>query len=122
MSQTLTLSDSVYRKLTRSAAQRGVSVESWLELLSDAAQRSASRQRDRDRVEKIERILQKCRSGAATDQQRATLDRLVDEEYGIALERADARIAAKRNGATKTTRPRGRRSASVGRPRGSSAK
>ena len=102
MNRSLKLSDSVYRKLKRSAAQRGLTVEAWLELMSDAAVRPVARERDRRRGRTIERLLEKCQDGSETDTERAALDRLIDEEYRVAIERADQQIATKRNGRDET--------------------
>jgi hypothetical protein len=105
MSQTLVLPDDVYEKVTQSAAKRGLTVEAWLKLVSEAAQRSPTAQRDRQRGRDIERLLDKCRAEKATDDDRAELDRLIDEEYRAAVGRADARIAAKRASAGAPRKP-----------------
>jgi hypothetical protein len=96
MTRTINLSDNVYRKLTRSAADRGLTVEVWLELLTDAAGRPTAE--DRRRGRKVEQLLNKRHDGTATDDECETLDRLIDDEYRVAIERADARITAKQNG------------------------
>jgi hypothetical protein len=116
MSQTLVLPDDVYRKLTQSAARRGLTVEAWLQAVTDAAQAPPAVENDRRRGRAIERLLAKCRAGSVTKNERTKLDQLIDEEYRIAVERADARIAAKHGGGTQTTRkPAGRTASSGGR-------
>jgi hypothetical protein len=113
MSQTVVLSDHVYRKLTRSAAARGLTVEAWLKLVTDAADGPRAKVRDRHRGRSIEQLLAKCRDRTLTDHERVELDRLVDEEYQVAIERADARIAAKQtNGSRATKLPVNRTTAS----------
>lgn len=116
MSQTLILPDDIYQKLTQSANRRGLTVEAWLELVTDAAQGPPADQRDRRRGRAIERLLERCRAGTAKDKDRSELDRLIDEEYRTAIERADARIATKRTGRTRAAQESAdRRNASGGR-------
>jgi hypothetical protein len=102
MTRTINLSESVYQKLTRSAAERGLTVEVWLDLMSDAA--GGATADDRRRGRKVEQLLNKRQNGLATDAECETLDRLIDEEYRVAIERVDARIAAKQNGGSNKAR------------------
>jgi hypothetical protein len=119
MIRTINLSDSVYQKLTRSAAERGLTVEVWLELMTDAAGRTTAV--DRRRGRKVEQLLIKRQNGTATDDECRALDRLIDEEYRVAIERADARIAAKSNGGAEPAR-RSIRTAPASRARRSGGK
>jgi hypothetical protein len=114
MIRTLSLSDDVYRKLARSAAERGLTVEVWLELMTDAAGRTTAD--DRRRGRKVEQLLGKRRDGTATENECETLDQLIDEEYRVAIKRADARIAANQSRPPRTAR-KSNRTASAPRTR-----
>jgi hypothetical protein len=96
MSQTLELSDDVYERLTRAATARGITIRSLLRVVSDVVvPRIPATAQDRRRGERIERLFEKYRDASLGEAERAELNRLIDEEYRIALQRADARIAAK---------------------------
>jgi hypothetical protein len=118
MSRTLVLPDSIYRKLTQSASKRGLTVEAWLAAVTNAAQADSGVQGDRRRGRTIERLLAKCRAGSATNGDREELDRLIDEEYRVAVERADARIAL-RGASSAKPKSKGSARADSGRPRSS---
>ena len=96
MSQTLTLPDDLYHKLSQGAAERGLTIESLLTFVSDlVAVPDHTTARDRERSRRIEHLLTKYRSGPLTEQDRAELDQLIEVDYQEACLRADRLIAAK---------------------------
>jgi hypothetical protein len=96
MSQTLVLSDDVFERLARAATARGMTVRSLLRVVSNVVvPRIPATERDRRRGEKIERLFEKFREAPLDEAERAELNRLIDEEYQVAMERADSRIPAK---------------------------
>jgi len=95
MSQTLTLPDELYNKLTRGAADRGLTIESLLTVVSDMiVLPDRPTKRDRERTRRIERLLAKYAAGPLTERDRAELDQLIDVDYQDATARADRLIAA----------------------------
>jgi hypothetical protein len=98
MSRSLTLPDELFNKLTRGAAQRGLTIEGLLDFVSELVViPEQPTQRDRDRSRCIESLLTKYRDGGLAEQDRAELDRLIDADYQEAIARADRLIAAKRS-------------------------
>ena len=98
MSQTLTVPDELYLKLTRGAAERGLTVESLLAFVSELiVLPDRPTKRDRERIRRIERLLARYRSGPLTEKDRAELDELIDADYQQANARADRLIAAKQS-------------------------
>ena len=96
MSRTLVLKNDLYDQLARGAAIRGLSVETFLERVAQAVGSSSSQTaQDRTRSRRIERLLAKYQEGPLSDAERAELDRLIDDDYQVAVERADRRIEAK---------------------------
>ena len=95
MSRTLVLKNDLYDQLARGAAIRGLSVETFLERVAQAVGSSGSQTaQDRTRSRRIERLLAKSQDGPLSDAERAELDRLIDEDYQVAVERADRRVEA----------------------------
>ena len=94
MARTLILKNELYNQLARGAAVRGVTVETLLERMAQAVDSRQSAQ-DRTRSRHIERLLAKYQDGPLNDAERAKLDRLIDEDYQVAVERADRHIEAK---------------------------
>jgi hypothetical protein len=96
MSQTLSLPDGLFNKLAQGAAQRGLTIEALLAIISELVVMPAQpTARDRQRSRRIERLLARYRGGPLTEQDRADLDRLIDRDYQGAIARADRLIAAK---------------------------
>lgn len=107
MSQTLTLSDELYVRLAKGAAERGLTIESLLAFVSDLVLLpSRPTERDRQRGDCIERLFEKYRAGGLTEQDRAELDRLIDVDYQEANAHADRLIAAKRSAGDSDPRTR----------------
>jgi hypothetical protein len=96
MSQSLTLPDELFAKLSLGAAQRGLTLEALLAFLSElVVLPDQPTKRDRERSRRIEQLLAKFRAGALTEQDRVALDDLIDTDYQEAIRRADRLIAAK---------------------------
>ncbi len=104
MRQTLTLPDELFDKLARGAAQRGLTIENLLDVMSDLVvipDRSSAR--DQERSRRIENLRARYRDGLLTEQDRADLNALIDADYREAVTRADRLIAAKQS---RSARPR----------------
>jgi hypothetical protein len=98
MSQSLTLPDELFNKLAHGAAQRDLTIEALLTVISDLVVRpDQPTARDRERVQCIERLFARYRTGSLSAKDRAELDRLIDADYRDASARADRLIAAKKN-------------------------
>jgi hypothetical protein len=96
MSQSLTLPDELFAKLSLGAAQRGLTLEALLAFVSElVVLPDQPTERDRERSRRIEQLLAKFRAGALTEQDRVALDELIDTDYQEAIRRADRLIAAK---------------------------
>jgi hypothetical protein len=110
MTQTLSLSVELYRKLAQGAAERGMTIESLLAVVSNlVAVPSGPTPQDRRRSRRIETLLERSRNGKLTVEDRRDLDALIEADYQAATALADELIRAKqrrsRNGhATKRTR------------------
>jgi hypothetical protein len=99
MNQTLKLPGDVYRKFAQGAAERGMTVESLLEAISDlVVVPEQATEQNRNRSARIERLLNRLQAGQANAGDRAELDRLIDADYQAATERADRLISAKGRG------------------------
>lgn len=98
MSQTLSLPDQLYERLEQGAAERGLTIQSLLEFVSEIfVLPDHATERDGERVRRIERLLGKYRAGSLTDGDRMKLERLIDADYQQATARADRLIAAKQS-------------------------
>jgi hypothetical protein len=94
MSQSLKLPDELYNKLAKGAMQRGLTIEALLTFVSElVVLPERPTPRDRERQNRVELLLAKYRSGPLSAQDRAELDRLIDEDYSEAIARADQLIA-----------------------------
>jgi hypothetical protein len=97
MHQILSLPGDVYRKLAKGAARRGMTVESLLAAVSElVALPEQVDDRDRRRAVRIEKLLDRSRSGKLSSNDGTELDQLIDADYRAANERADRLIKAKR--------------------------
>lgn len=98
MSQTVTVSSEVYRKLAKGAAERGMTVQSLLAAVSDliASPRRPTKS-DRHRSERIEKLFDRFRAGQVTAGDREDLGRLIDADYQEANVRADRMIRVRRH-------------------------
>ena len=82
MRQTLTLPGEVYRKLAKGAAEREMTVESLLTVVSDlVVVPDQPTKLDRQRSQRIEKLLDRFRAGPLTADDRADLDRLIALDY-----------------------------------------
>jgi hypothetical protein len=107
MSQSLTLPDELYDKLARGAAVHGLTVEELLTFVSElVVVPNQPTEHDRQRSRRIERLLDKYRTGSLTEQDRAKLDQLIDTDYQEAIKRADGLIAAKEDQADTPQTPK----------------
>jgi hypothetical protein len=105
MSQTLTLPNETYTKLSRGAAQRGLTVQSLLAFVSElVAPPKGAGEQDRKRSRRIERLLERYRAGSLTARDRAQLDALIDADYEQAIARADRLIVGQKQGKAKSSR------------------
>jgi hypothetical protein len=96
MSQTLTLPDELYRKLAQGAAERGLAIETLLDIVSELlVPPQGPSDRDRQRNTRIEHLLARYRKGSLNERDRGEVARLIDAEYEDALRRADRLISAK---------------------------
>jgi hypothetical protein len=96
MSQSLTLPDELFNKLAHGAAQRGLTVEGLLAVVSElVVLPERPTRRDQQRSRRIERLFGRYRSGTLAAEDRAELDRLIDADYQEAIARADHLLAAK---------------------------
>ena len=116
MTQTLTLPGEVYRKLARGAAERGMTIESLLTIVSElVVVPEQPTEQDRQRCDRIARLLDRFRAGQLDEQDRAELDRLIAADYQAANVRADRLIQAKqraaRGGRVPGSKPNGAASA-----------
>jgi ABC-type iron transport system FetAB ATPase subunit len=96
MSRQLTLPDALFEKLEQGAAQRGLTIATLLDFISELIlmpeQPTAC---DYQRSRRIEQLLDRYRAGPLAEQDRAELDALIDTDFQEAIARADRRIAAK---------------------------
>ena len=98
MTQTLTLPSEVYRKLAKGAAERGMTIESLLTAVSELITLpNQPTERDRERSECIEELLERFRSGQLNTQDRKKLDDLIKVDYEAANARAEQLISAKQS-------------------------
>jgi hypothetical protein len=96
MSETLRLPGEVYQKLAQGAANRGMTIESLLEAVSElVVLPEQPRAADRRRSARIEKRLDHFRAGRLSADDRAELDGLIDADYQEATVRADRLIRAK---------------------------
>jgi hypothetical protein len=96
MTKTLTLSGEVYRKLARGAAARGMTIESLLAFVSElVVVPDRPTEQDRQRNDRIEKLLDRFRAGQLNAQDGAELDQLIAADYQTANLRADRLIQAK---------------------------
>ena len=96
MTQTLTLSGKVYRKLLLGAAERGMTIESLLTIFSDLViLPDQPSEGDRARSRRIDSLLDRFRAGQLNAEDRRNLDALIDADYQAANARADSLIGAK---------------------------
>lgn len=112
MTQTLTLLGEVYRKLAQGAAERGMTIETLLTFVSElVVAPNRPTEQDRQRNERIEKLLDRFRAGKLSAQDGAELDQLIAGDYEAANFRADHLIQAKqrrtRGGRTTTSKPNG---------------
>jgi hypothetical protein len=110
MTQTLSLPSEVYRKLAQAAAERGMTVESLLAAVSDLVVRDQPTEQDRQRSDRIDKLLDRFRSGHLNEADRQALDQLIQADYHAANTGADCLIGAKqrraRNGRSTSKRSR----------------
>ncbi len=98
MTQTLNLPSEVYRKLARGAAERGMTIELLLTFVSElVAVPDRPTEQDRQRNDRIERLLDRFRAGQLNAQDGAELDQLIAADYHAANARADRLIEAKQH-------------------------
>jgi hypothetical protein len=110
MSETLSLPSEVYRKLAQGAAERGMTIESLLQAVSElVVVPDRPTERDRHRSDRIDNLLDRFRAGQLKAEDRRELDQLIGADYQAANARADGLIAAKERGA-RNGRPAGKRS------------
>jgi hypothetical protein len=110
MTQTLTLPGDVYRKLVRGAADRGMTIETLLTVVSElVVVPDQPTDQDRERSDRIERLLDRYRTGHVTSQDRVELDHLIETDYEAANARADRLISAKRRRTRRETSPSDRK-------------
>jgi hypothetical protein len=96
MNQTLQLPGEVYRKLAQGAAERGMTIDALLAAVSELVVLPAQpTEQDRQRSERIDKLLDRFRSGHLNPDDRAELDQLIDADYQSANARADLLIGAK---------------------------
>jgi hypothetical protein len=96
MTQTVTLPGDVYRKLAQGAAERGMTVESLLTVVSNLmVLPTEPTPDDRNRAKRIEALLARYQAGKLTPDDRILLDQLIDADYQTANARADRLIDAK---------------------------
>jgi hypothetical protein len=116
MTQTLELPCDVYRKLAQGAAERGMTIESLLTVVSELViLPEQPKQHDRQRCKRIDKLLDQFREGPLDAKARAELDRLIEGDYQAANARADQVISAKQRRAANGL-PSGRKPAGSSRP------
>jgi hypothetical protein len=96
MNQTLQLPGEVYRKLAQGASERGMTIEALLAAVSELVVLPAQlTEQDRQRSERVEKLLDRFRTGQLNADGRAELDQLIETDYQSANARADRLIGAK---------------------------
>ena len=90
MSQTLTLPGDIYSKLAQGAAERGMTIESLLAFVSDlVVVPDRPTEQDQQRVDRMDRLLDRYRTGKLSAEDGAELNQLIAADYQAANVRAD---------------------------------
>ena len=98
VTQTITLPTEVHRKLAQGAAERGMTIESLLTAVSEVVATSdIATEVDRQRHERIEKLLDHFRSGQIDAGDRRELDDLIQADYRSAIARAEGVIKSKKS-------------------------
>jgi len=96
ITQAVELPAEVYRKLAQGAAERGMTIESLLTVVSElVALLEQPTELDRQRCKRIDKLLDLVRDGTLDAKVRTELDQLIESDYHAANARADQLISAK---------------------------